>query len=84
MSAFLYVTRTIRLPVRAVGSLLLDSDDNTVATCGNSMEAVALSVLANYGSIKAREVEAAHDAAERKKASMFKGPSPWSYLRQGD
>lgn len=62
--AFLYATRTIRLPVRAAGGDLLDAEGRRLATFEDSFRAEAIAMLVNAGQAPIEATEREHDYQE--------------------
>lgn len=60
-----YASRTMQLPLRAVGCNVLDAENNVVATTTQSFIALAMAYLANAGTAPVRAEEEALDEKER-------------------
>lgn len=71
MSSFLYLTRTVRLPVKSDGNLIIDAAGETLATASSPIIAAAMSDLMNLGHAPAKALEDDHDSEERDRTRMF-------------
>lgn len=69
--AFLYATRTIRLPVAAVGCDLRDAEGQTLATFADSFKASAIEMLVNAGIGAVEQDETAYDLRQKTTARML-------------
>lgn len=62
--SFLYLTRTVRMPVRAVGCTLLDREQREIATAPDTFTATAMADLINMAEPIALAREAKHEAEQ--------------------
>ena len=69
--SFLYATRTISLPVAAVGCDLRDAEGQTLATFADSFKASAIEMLVNAGIGAVEQDESAYDSRQAKIRAAF-------------
>jgi hypothetical protein len=72
MTSFLYLTRTIHMPVEARGSKLLNSFGVEIAIAADPVTAAAMADLINLGREPAAAREHEHEAAEDKRSGWLK------------
>lgn len=71
MSHYLYLTRTVHMPVTADGTLIKNSFGVTIAQAETTASAAALADIINLGFPAAKAQDAAYDASETRKQAMF-------------
>lgn len=62
--SFLYLTRTVHMPVKAVGLSILNSFGIEIATTTDSFTATAMAELINMASPLAKAMEDEHEAKD--------------------